>query len=326
MVAEAVDMSRPDRFAGPGGERPSGARPRGRSLAAHQRRSAWTLMVPAMLLLAVFIVVPFMLAVGLSFTNQRLVPNPNAPTAFVGIRNYARLFARPEFLQAFWNTFLFAVLVTPLQASAALGAAVLLNSRLPARNVFRGIFFLPTVITVVVVCVIWSALFRLDGIFNQTLGAVTLGAAGPIDWLRNPWTALPSLVVLSAWQGFPFQMVVYLAGLQQISPELYEAARVDGANRRQEFWHVTMPGLRNTHIFVIVTTTILAFKLFTQVNLLTQGGPQGATQTVVRYIYEFGFQRGTVGVGAAASVIFFVVVLAISIGQRLVLRSEEAIR
>lgn len=326
MAADALQHTRPDRRSGPDGIARNRAARRAPSFGAHQRRSAWALMLPALLLLSIFIVVPFLLAIGLSFTNQRLVPNPNAPTIFVGALNYLRLFARPEFVQAFWNTFLFALLVTPLQSAAALGAAVLLNSRLPGRNIFRGIFFLPTVITMVVVCVIWAALFRLDGFFNQALNALTFGTAGPIDWLRNPWTALPALVVLSAWQGFPFQMVVYLAGLQQISPELYEAARVDGASRWQEFWHVTMPGLRNTHIFVLVTTTILAFKLFTQVNLLTQGGPQGATQTVVRYIYEFGFQRGSVGIGAAASVIFFLVVLGISIGQRLVLKSEEAVR
>ena len=288
--------------------------------------AAAAIMTPALLLIACFIILPFVLAVALSFTDQRLVPNLNAPTGFVGLRNYLRLLGQPEFLQAFGNTFLFALIVTPLQSAMGLGAAILINSRLPARNVFRGIFFLPTVITMVVVSVIWFALYRIDGVFNQLLGLLSAGAAGPVDWLHQPWLALPAIILLSAWQGFPFQMVVYLAGLQQINPELYEAARVDGAKPWDEFWGVTMPGLRNTHIFVLVTTTILAFKLFTQVNMMTQGGPNGATQTVVRYIYEQGFSRGSVGIGAAASVIFFLVVLAISIAQRFVFRSDEEVR
>ena len=289
-------------------------------------KSAAVIMTPALLLIGVFIIVPFILAIALSFTNQRLVPNLNAPTAFIGLNNYIRLMGQPEFLQAFINTFIFALVVTPLQSGLSLAAAMLLNSKLPARNVFRGIFFLPTVIAMVVVCVIWLALFRLDGFFNQILSLVTGGAAGPVDWLHQSWAALPAIILLSAWQGFPFQMVVYLAGLQQINPELYEAARVDGARKWDEFWGVTMPGLRNTHIFVVVTTTIFAFKLFTQANLMTQGGPSGATQTVVRYIYEQGFTRGGVGVAAAASVIFFLVVLAISVAQRTLFKSEEEVR
>lgn len=296
------------------------------SLRNRDTTAAAAIMTPALGLIACFIILPFVLAVVLSFTDQRLVPNLNAPTEFIGVRNYLRLLGQPEFLQAFANTFLFALIVTPLQSAMGLGAAILINSRLPARNVFRGIFFLPTVITMVVVSVIWFALYRIDGVFNQLLGLLTAGAAGPVDWLHQPWLALPAIILLSAWQGFPFQMVVYLAGLQQINPELYEAARVDGAKPWDEFWGVTMPGLRNTHIFVVVTTTILAFKLFTQVNMMTQGGPNGVTQTVVRYIYEQGFSRGSVGIGSAASVIFFLVVLAISIAQRFVFRSDEEVR
>jgi len=282
-------------------------------------------MSPALVLGFVFIIVPFALAIVLSFTDQRLVPNPNLPTRLVGTLNYVRLFTDPNFLQAFWNTFLFALLVVPFQTSIALALAVLINSRLPARNVFRGIFFLPTVITMVVVCVVWFSMFKIDGFFNTVLGLVSLGLIERVDWLRNPYTALPSIVLLSAWQCLGFQMVVYLAGLQSINEELYDAARVDGATRWQEFWRVTMPGLRNTHVFVIITTTILAFKLFTQVSILTQGGPQGATNTVVHYLYEVGFRRGRVGFAAATAVVFFLIVLIISLIQRRMIKSEEEI-
>ncbi len=214
----------------------------------------------------------------------------------------------------------------PFQTAIALAAAMLINSQLPARNIFRGIFFLPTVITMVVVCVVWFSMLKIDGFFNLVLHAVTFGQAGPVDWLRNPYTAMPAIVVLSAWQGFGFQMVIYLAGLQSISPQLYEAAQVDGATRWQQFWNVTMPSLRNTHIFVIVTTTILAFKMFTQVNILTQGGPQGATSTLVHFLYEVGFRRGRVGFASATAVVFFLVVLIITLLQRRLFRSEEEMR
>ncbi len=285
--------------------------------------SAWGIMAPALILILIFIVAPFILAVVLSFTDQRLVPNPRLATRFVGFLNYERILGDKNFLQAFWNTAVFAVIVTPVQSGLALGMAMLVNARLPARNVFRGIYFLPTVMPMVVVSIAWASLYRLDGFFNRIMTAVTFGHIQPVDWLQNDKTAMLAIIALSAWQGFGFQMVIYLAGLQNINSELYEAARVEGASRWGEFWHVTMPGLRNTHIFIIVTTTIAAFKLFTQVQMLTQGGPRGATNTVTRYLYEIGFSRGRVGQAAAVAVVFFLVVLLISLAQRIFMKEER---
>jgi multiple sugar transport system permease protein len=296
------------------------------SLMKREEKSAWAMLAPALLMIGLFIAVPFLLSVVLSFTDQRLVPNPNVPTEFVGFRNYVRLAGTGEFLNAFWRTATFTVLVVPLQCAMGLGAALLINSRLPVRNLFRGIYFLPTVISMVVVAVIWSSLYQREGFFNYAISGLSAGTAGPIDWLQNPWTAMPALVLLSAWQGFPFQMVVYLAGLQGISNDLYEAAQIEGASRWQEFRRVTMPALRNTHILVGITTTIFAFKLFTQVQLLTQGGPSGVTDTLVRVMYMQGFRQGKVGVGAAAAVIFFILVLAISLIQHRVVKEERAIQ
>ncbi|MCC8180311.1 MAG: sugar ABC transporter permease [Planctomycetes bacterium] len=280
-------------------------------------------MAPALVLILIFIITPFILAVALSFSDQRLVPNPRLATRFVGWLNYVRILGDKNFLQAFFNTAVFAVIVTPVQCGLALAMAMLVNARLPARNVFRGIFFLPTVMPMVVVSIAWACLYRLDGFFNQVLTTITFGYVDPVAWLQNETTAMPAIIILSAWQGFGFQMVIYLAGLQSINPELYEAARVEGTSRWGEFWHVTMPGLRNTHIFVIVTTTISAFKLFTQVQMLTQGGPRGATNTVTRYLYEIGFSRGRVGQAAAVAVVFFLVVLLISLAQRLLMKEER---
>jgi multiple sugar transport system permease protein len=296
------------------------------SMMKKDRRAAWLMLAPALFLIGIFIVVPFLMSVVLSFTDQRLVPNPNVPTAFIGLRNYQRLAEDGDFLNAFWRTAYFTVLVVPIQSLMGLGAALLINAKLPMRNAFRGIYFLPTVISMVVVSVIWASLYQREGFFNYALAGLSFGHANAVDWLQNPVTAMPALVLLSAWQGFPFQMVVYLAGLQGISQELYEAARIEGANRWQEFWHVTMPGLRNTHILVGITTTIFAFKLFTQVQLLTQGGPQSVTDTLVRVMYMQGFRQGKVGIGAAAAVLFFLLVLAISLIQRYLVKEERAIQ
>jgi multiple sugar transport system permease protein len=290
------------------------------------RWSAWGMLAPALIMISIFILLPFLMSVLLSFTDQRLVPNANVPTRFVGGRNYLRLAEDGEFLNAFFRTATFTILVVPMQCVLGLAAAMLINSKLPMRNLFRGIYFLPTVISMVVVAVIWSSLYQREGFFNYALSGLTLGTAQPVDWLQNPYTAMLSLVVMSAWQGFPFQMVVYLAGLQGISDDLYEAARIAGASRWQEFRYVTMPGLRNTHILVAITTTIFAFKLFTQVQLLTQGGPAGVTDTLVRVMYMQGFRQGKVGVGAAAAVIFFLLVLAISLIQRRLVKEERAIQ
>lgn len=287
--------------------------------------NAWAMLGPAIFLIGLFVVVPFFLSVGFSFTDQRLVPNANVPTKFIGLRNYVRLFEAGEFQNAFWRTATFTILVVPLQCAMGLAAAMLINAKLPMRNLFRGIYFLPTIISMVVVSVIWSSLYQSEGFFNSALSTISFGAIQPVNWLGNPWTAMPAIVFMSAWQGFPFQMIVYLAGLQGISAELYEASRIDGATRWQEFWHVTMPSLRNTHILVVMTTTIFAFKLFTQVQLLTQGGPAGVTDTLVRLIYMQGFRQGKVGIGAAAAVIFFLLVLAISIIQRRLVKEERAI-
>jgi multiple sugar transport system permease protein len=289
------------------------------------QRSAWLMLAPALLMIGLFIVVPFLMSVVLSFTDQRLVPNPNVPTKFVGLRNYLRLAEMGEFLNAFWRTATFTILVVPLQCAMGLGAALLINAKLPMRNLFRGIYFLPTVISMVVVACIWSSLYQREGFFNYAVTGLSAGGMSPVDWLQNPWTAMPALVLLSAWQGFPFQMVVYLAGLQSINADLYEAAQIEGATRWQEFWHVTMPSLRNTHILVGITTTIFAFKLFTQVQLLTQGGPASVTDTLVRVMYMQGFRQGKVGVGAAAAVIFFLLVLTISLIQRKLVKEDRAI-
>ena len=281
------------------------------------------MLVPALVLVGLFLILPFGLSCYIAMTNERLIPRP-VPAKFVGLDNFVRILSDSAFWNALLNVTEFTVLVVPVQCGLALALAILLNGKLPFRNLFRGLFFLPAITSMVVVCVIWSTLFQYPtGPFNQILHVFTFGLAGPVDWLGNTTTAMPAIVLLSAWQAYGFQMVVYLAGLQQIDPTLYEAARMDGAGTWQRFWHVTMPGLRQTHVFALIITTIQAFKLFTQVNILTQGGPRGATDTVVHYMFTAGFVDQKVGVASAVSIVLFVFVLGVSLVQRYVVRERR---
>lgn len=304
-------------------ERPRPARRR-RSFLARSGVQEAGMLAPACLLILVFLVLPFALSFYLSLTNERLIPRPT-PSRFVGFDNYARALTDAEFWQAVWNVARFTLMVIPLQCGLALGTALLINRKMPFRNLFRSMFFLPTITSMVVVCVIWSTLYQYPtGPLNQILGVLSFGLAGPVDWLGDPSTAMPAIVLLSAWQAFGFQMIIYLAGLQNISGELYEAARVDGAGPWRQFWNVTMPGLRETHVFVLIITTIQAFKLFTQIDILTQGGPLGSTETVVHHMVTAGFAGQRIGYASAVSVLLFLFVLVVSLTQRYITRDRAS--
>jgi multiple sugar transport system permease protein len=284
---------------------------------------AWLFMSPATLLLLAFLVIPFALAIWLSLTNQRLIPNPRVPTQFIGVDQYSRMVTDDTFHRALLNNFIFALVVVPLQTSFALLLAVLVNQKIRFTNVFRTFYFAPVVVPMVVVSVIWTFLYNPgQGTINYFLGLVGLG---PYDWLGSTHLAFPAIMLLSIWQGVGFQMVIYLAGLQEIPDSLYEASAIDGASQVQDFFYITVPMLRNTHIFVITTTTILAFRLFTQVWVMTAGGPQNATMTTIVHVVLQGFRQLNVGYASALTVVFFVIVLFVSLLQRVFLREERAV-
>lgn len=300
-------------------------KPRRSSARSENARALAILLAPALVLLLAFIVTPFLAAVGFSFTNQGLLPR-RVPTMFLGLTNYIGILSDQRFWTATYNTARFAIFVVPVQSGLALLLAVLVNGSFPGRNIFRGVFFLPTVLSMSVVCVVWAGILRAPaGVMNSLVQTLSFGVFGPQDWLGDASLAMPTIIVLSMWQGVGFQMVIYLAGLQSISPQLYEAARIDGASTWQRFLHITMPSLRNTHVFVMLTTTVLAFKLFGQVDVLTQGGPLGSTNTLVRYIYVAGFREQRVGYASAAAVVFFLLVLGIALTQRLLMRETREI-
>ncbi|TWI69255.1 carbohydrate ABC transporter membrane protein 1, CUT1 family (TC 3.A.1.1.-) [Pseudoduganella lurida] len=223
----------------------------------------------------------------------------------------------PLFYRSLINTFLFSLLVLPLQCGAALGLAILVNQKIRGRVFFRTVYFAPVVTSMVVASIVWAFMLNTDrGMLNELLrGVLRNPNAGP-DWLGDSHYALPAIALMSAWQGAGFQMLVFLAGLQSISPELYEAARLMGANGWQRFVHVTLPGLRNTIIFVLVSTTLLAFGLFTQIDVMTAGGPLDSTSTVVYHAVRSGFREQDVGYGSTITLVFFGIVLGLSVLQR----------
>ncbi|MBB3221195.1 carbohydrate ABC transporter permease [Pseudoduganella umbonata] len=230
----------------------------------------------------------------------------------------------PLFYRSLINTFLFAALVLPLQCGAALGLAILVNQKIRGRIFFRTVYFAPVVTSMVVASIVWAFMLNTDrGMLNELLrGLLHDPDAGP-DWLGDSSYALPAIALMSAWQGAGFQMLVFLAGLQSISPELYEAATLMGANAWQRFVHVTLPGLRNTIVFVLVSTTLLAFGLFTQVDVMTSGGPLDSTTTVVYHAVRSGFREQDVGYGSTITLVFFAVVLGLSVLQRMLVAKGE---
>lgn len=292
-----------------------------------QEITAWLMSAPALVIILVFMVTPFFMAIFFSFTNRMLVMPPNSTLKFIGLENYSRLFSGQDFLYALRNTATFAVVVVPVQTSLALLLALLINTKLPFTYFFRTVYFSPVAITMVVVSIIWSLLLMpgMEGFINSFLSTATFGLFQPKAWLFDKNTALYAIMMLSIWQGAGFQMVIFLAGLQYIPGELYEASEIDGASALRQFYNITLPLLRNSIVFVIITTTIFAFKLFGQVFVLTQGGPQNSTLTLVYLLYYEGFTKMKIGYASAIGVVFFIIVLGVSIIQmKLTSMNKEA--
>jgi multiple sugar transport system permease protein len=291
----------------------------------HEHLIARLFVLPALIGLLGFVLLPFALAVTLSLTNLRL--GSPLPLEFLGVEQYRRIFTDYTFLRALRNTMLFALIIVPLQTGLALSLALLINQPLRGIVVFRTVFFMPVVFPLSLVSVVWVLLFAPGsaGLLNSLLEIVSFGAWQPKDFLHDTAWALPAITLTSVWQGVGFQMVILLAALQSIPEELYQAARIDGANRRQQFVFITLPQLRNALIFVVLVTTILAFRLFDQVQIMTQGGPQYATTTIMYEAVNAAFASQQVAKGAAMTVVFFVLVLLLTLLQRFLLRQERAV-
>jgi multiple sugar transport system permease protein len=227
------------------------------------------------------------------------------------------------FMKSLLNTIYFALVIVPGQAGLGLVLALLINRRTAGVNIFRTIYFIPVVVSIVVVSILFRFIYDgQNGLLNSALGFISGGAFRPIDWMANPATAMPAIMVMSAWQAVGIHMIIWLAGLQNVPFVLYEAADIDGANAWQKFRYVTWPGLHNTAVFILVTITIAALGLFTQIHVMTQGGPLDSTTTVIFQAVRKGYGMQDIAYGSAISVVFFILVLSVAIIQRYLTREK----
>ncbi len=269
-----------------------------------------------------------------AYDNLRDLTKPAADTPYSGMQILAEdisedgtkvdftLAGDALFWKALGNTLLFALVIAPLQGGLALALALLINSRIKGKVFFRTVYFMPVVTSMVVVSILWIFFYQKDGLANVLLAQVIPGYE-PVAFLTDPNLALPAIIFMSAWQGVGFHMIVWLAGLQTIPGELYEAATVDGANKWQQFRAVTWPGLRSTFVFVLIVISIAAMGLFTQVNVMTQGGPLDSTTTIVFHLFREGFRKNEIGYSSAIAIVFFILVVLISIIQRRLTRERD---
>jgi multiple sugar transport system permease protein len=276
----------------------------------HTARSGWAFLAPALLLIAVFFFLPVLAALLLSFTDFDIYALGDLDRLrFVGFSNYLHLLQSPLFWTALGNTGYFVVVGGPLSVAVSLGAALLVNSRLTRfPGLFRTAFFLPVVTTLVAVAVVWRYLYHPRyGLLNY---ALSLLGIDPIDWLGDPDWAMPAIVLLAVWKNFGFNMIIFIAGLQTIPTQLYEAARIDGAGVWREFRYITLPLLGPTFLFVALMTMIGYFQVFAEPYVMTQGGPANRTLTVVLLMYEEGFRWWNMGYASAMAFVLFALILA----------------
>ena len=274
--------------------------------------AGWAFAAPAMIMLGLFFFVPVLLAFALSLTDFDLYALANLDDLrFIGFGNYAELLQTPLFWKALGNTFYFVVVGVPLSIALSLGAAMLLNG-VASKLVgfFRTALFAPVVTTLVAVAVIWRYLLHTRyGMINYGLDNLGID---PVDWLGDPNWAMPAIIFFAVWKNFGYNMVILLAGLQTIPNDLYEAARIDGANRWRQFLHVTLPGLGPMLLLVSILTMAGYFQLFAEPYVMTQGGPVESTVSVLYFMYEQGFKWWNLGFASAVAFILFVIMFAIT--------------
>ncbi|MDQ0885482.1 multiple sugar transport system permease protein [Paenibacillus sp. V4I9] len=280
------------------------------SFRKHEQATAFWFIFPAIALLLVFVFYPMLQAFIISFKNYSLV---GAGDVFVGMDNYVHLMKDRAFFNSLKHSFYFAIIVIPIQTSIALGLALLIQKKTVAASLFRTLYFIPVIISTAVAATVFKLIYNKEfGLLNSVLKALHLPVT---SFLSDPDTAMNGIIVLGIWKGAGFFMIIFLAGLNNISPDLYEAARVDGASRIQQFFKITLPLLNRTMAFVVIMTTIDAIKLSGLVFVLTNGGPNSSTETVVFYIYKQAFTQMRMGYATAAAFVLFAIVLAISLIQ-----------
>jgi len=276
------------------------------------QRAAWLFLAPALLVLGLFFLLPVIAALVLSLTDYDLYALADIRNLrFVALGNYWELLHRPLFWSALGHTLYFVLVGVPLSIIASLGAALLLNSPLArCKPLFRTALFAPVVTTVVAVAVIWRYLFNTKyGLANYALGGLGIH---PVDWLGDPRWAMPTIILFAVWKNFGYNMIIFLAALQAIPADLYEAARIDGASPLRQFRHITLPMLGPTLLMVGILTVSGYFQLFAEPFVMTEGGPLQSTTSVLYLMYEEGFKWWNLGSASAVAFLLFLIMFAVT--------------
>ena len=274
-------------------------------------RSSWAFLAPALVLIGLSVLIPAAMALVMSFTQAGL--DVTEPLRFVGLANIRRLLADPMFFRVMGTTFLYLIGVVPPIVGGSLLLAVLVNRRLPGSHWFRGAFYTPVLVSIVVAAIAFRWLYAENGMLNGWLGVLLGDRFSPIGFLTTPLLALPSVMLLTIWKGLGYYMVIFLAGLQGIPGELYEAAELDGSEGWRQHLDITLPLLRPYLTLVAVIAAIAATKVFEEVYLMTQGGPADATRTLVYYVYDQAFAELEISYACTVGLALFVFVLGLSL-------------
>lgn len=273
-------------------------------------------VLPTVLFFAVFKFGPMLWAIELSFTNYDMV---SAPT-FIGMENYRSLIADPIFRETLINTLVYIAGSTLLITVVGLALALAINTGVPGARYCMTAMFLTNLMPIIAVCLVWRFLLHPYGLVNQLLGPLGFGR---IDWVTDSATAMPAIIVVTVWRFAPYFMVIFLAGLLAIPQDYYEAAKLDGANAFQRFWHVTLPQLSPTIFFVVVVSALLSARIFLMPYIITRGGPGNATRVLSMLIYETGFSYLKMGRAAAISVVLFAIMMAFTVLQMRLFQGSE---
>ena len=272
---------------------------------------AWAFVLPALLLIGISVLLPALMALVMSFSSTGL--DVSEPLRFAGLENLQRLISDPMVRRVLITTFLYLVGVVPPIVLGSLGLAVLVNQSLPGRHLLRGAFYTPVLVSIVVAAIAFRWLYAENGLINGWLGALLGPAFSPIGFLTSPFLALPAVMLVTLWKGLGYYMVIFLAGLQGIPKELYEAAELDGSYGWRQHLHITLPLLRPYVTLVAVVSSIAATKVFEEAFLMTQGGPADATRTIVYYVYDQAFAELEISYACTLGLALFLLVLLLTL-------------
>lgn len=274
------------------------------------RLTPYLFLLPALVMLGLTVFYPAIQAFFLSFTQYEY--DLTQPPVWIGFKNFQRLLIDPVFWQTLRNTLLYLVCVVPILVSLPLGLAILVNQKLRGIHWFRVAYYIPVVISMVVAGIAWKWLYAENGLLNQLLRWVGVTQAG-VPWLTSPQFAIFSVMAVTVWKGLGYYMVIYLAGLQAIPPDLYEAAAIDGSDGMKKHWDITVPLMRPYLLLVAVISAISATKVFEEVYIMTQGGPRNSSKTLVYYVYEQAFQNLEMSYACTIGLVMFLVILGLSV-------------